>query len=238
MGQIIDAMPLYPSTTDILIRILLSVAAGALVGFNRQRGNHAAGLRTTILITLAACLAMIQANLLLSAPGRTDASFASMDILRLPLGILTGVGFIGGGAILRRADGVAGATTAATIWIMTVIGLCFGGGQIRLGLLATVVAFVVLVPFKFFDRRMKREFDADITLRIPGATDPFTVANAVAELDYEVRLVRLVRIETGEVDISYASKWLANDPAVSVESMLKNLGERFTIIDLDIAPST
>lgn len=237
MGQIMDAMPLHPTWTEILIRILLSVAAGALVGFNRQRGSHAAGLRTTILITLAACLAMIQANLLLSVPGRTDSSFASMDVLRLPLGVLTGVGFIGGGAILRRVDGVSGVTTAATIWIMTVIGLCFGGGQIGLGLLATAAAFIVLVPAKLFDRRMKREFDARITLRVPGATDPFTVGRAIAGFGYEVRLVRLVRIESGEADMSYALKWLANDPAASVEPMLKSLGERFTIVDMEMATS-
>jgi putative Mg2+ transporter-C (MgtC) family protein len=213
----------------------LSVAAGALVGFNRQRGGHAAGLRTTILITLAACLAMIQANLLLSIPGRTAGSFAGMDILRLPLGVLTGVGFIGGGAILRPADGVSGVTTAATIWIMTVIGLCFGGGQIRLGLLATATAFIVLVPAKLFDLRMKREFDTRITLRVPGATDPFTVAKTIAGFGYEVRLAR---IETGEADIAYALKWLANEPATSVEPMLKSLGQRFTIVDLDMNSST
>lgn len=88
MGSIMDVMPLYPSWNNILVRVFLSIAAGALVGFNRQRGGHAAGLRTTMLITLAGCLAMIQANLLLSMAGKTDSSFSSMDVLRLPLGDL------------------------------------------------------------------------------------------------------------------------------------------------------
>jgi putative Mg2+ transporter-C (MgtC) family protein len=56
------------------------------------------------------------------------------DLMRLPLGILIGVGFIGGGAILRRDDIVVGVTTAATLWLVTVIGLCLGGGQLALGL--------------------------------------------------------------------------------------------------------
>jgi uncharacterized membrane protein YhiD involved in acid resistance len=62
------------------------------------------------------------------------------DLMRLPLGILTGVGFIGGGVILRRDDIIVGVTTAATLWCVTVIGLCLGGGQIRLGIVATVIA--------------------------------------------------------------------------------------------------
>jgi hypothetical protein len=64
--------------------------------------GHAAGLRTTILVTLAASIAMIQANILLSLDGKDAGSFAVMDVMRSPLGILTGVGFLGGGAILKK----------------------------------------------------------------------------------------------------------------------------------------
>ena len=68
---------------------------------------------------LAASLAMIPANILLPVNGKTPASFAVMDLMRLPLGILTGVGFIGGGAILKKRDLVNGVTTAATLWLVT-----------------------------------------------------------------------------------------------------------------------
>jgi putative Mg2+ transporter-C (MgtC) family protein len=60
----------------------------------------------------------------------THNSIVRLDIMRLPLGILSGVGFIGAGAILRRGDTVRGVTTAATIWLVTVVGRCFGGGQL------------------------------------------------------------------------------------------------------------
>jgi putative Mg2+ transporter-C (MgtC) family protein len=71
--------------------------AGAIIGFNRGARGHAAGLRTTILVGLAASVAMIQTNILLPLAGKTPESFAVMDLMRLPLGILTGVGFRGGG---------------------------------------------------------------------------------------------------------------------------------------------
>ncbi|MGZ2404268.1 putative membrane protein YhiD involved in acid resistance [Rhizobium ruizarguesonis] len=134
-----DAMPLTPTWWDIGTRITLTLVAGGLIGLDRERGGHAAGFRTTILVALAACLAMIQANLLLSVYGKTPGSFTQMDVLRFPLGVLTGVGFIGGGAILKRGDMLTGVTTAATLWFMTVVGLCFGGGQILTGIVATAI---------------------------------------------------------------------------------------------------
>jgi uncharacterized membrane protein YhiD involved in acid resistance len=119
-------MPLYPSWSDIAARLLLTMIAGAIIGTNRGIRGQAAGLRTTILVALAASVAMVQANVLLSLEGKTNTSFAVMDLMRLPLGILTGVGFIGGGVILRRGDLVTGVTTAATLWATTVIGSASG----------------------------------------------------------------------------------------------------------------
>ncbi len=116
-------MPLSPSWTDIIVRLALAMIAGAVLGLNRGARGHAAGLRTTILVTLAAAAAMIQCNILLTLDGKQPGFFAVMDLMRLPLGILTGVGFIGGGAILKKGGSITGVTTAATLWIATVIGL-------------------------------------------------------------------------------------------------------------------
>src|SRR5215475_4281882 len=132
-------MPAHIGWHEIALRLVLTVIAGLLIGYNRTEHGKAAGLRTTLLVCLAASFAMIQVNLLLPTAGRAPDSFVTNDLMRLPLGILTGVGFIGAGAILRRRDVVTGVTTAATIWYVTVIGLCFGGGQILLGWLATAI---------------------------------------------------------------------------------------------------
>ena len=77
--------------------------------------------------------------------------------MRLPLGILSGMGFIGAGAIVRRGDLVQGVTTAATLWFVTVMGLCFGGGQIGLGLAALALAILVLWPLKWAERWVGHE---------------------------------------------------------------------------------
>ncbi len=135
---------------EIALRLFLALAAGALIGINRSEHGRPAGLRTVMLVCLAAAVAMIQANLLLGLAGKKSDSFIVMDLMRLPLGILTGMGFIGGGAILRRGDLVTGVTTAATLWLVTAIGLAFGGGQLgRRGGGLTTLGILVLTGLKW-----------------------------------------------------------------------------------------
>ena len=100
---------------------------------------------------------MVQVNMLLNMQGKEPDSFVVLDLMRLPLGILSGMGFIGGGAILRRGDMVKGVTTAATLWFVTVMGLCFGGGQISLGFVALGMAIVVLSGLKIVEDHMPVE---------------------------------------------------------------------------------
>jgi putative Mg2+ transporter-C (MgtC) family protein len=139
----------------IALRLLLTVIAGAILGAERSKSGHAAGLRTTLLVTLAASISMIQMNLLIQTNGKPHDSYAVMDLMRLPLGILTGVGFIGAGAIVKKGELILGVTTAATMWFATVVGLCLGGGQVILGSTATVIGFLVLWAFRLGERRLE-----------------------------------------------------------------------------------
>jgi putative Mg2+ transporter-C (MgtC) family protein len=150
-------MPVTLTWQEIAVRLVLSVLAGGLIGLDRGEHGRPAGLRTTLLVCLAAAIAMIQANLLLATRGKAGDSFITLDLMRLPLGILTGMGFIGGGAILRRDGFVLGVTTAATLWFVTIVGLCFGGGQIKLGIASFVLGMLVLEGLRWFDYRMKQE---------------------------------------------------------------------------------
>jgi putative Mg2+ transporter-C (MgtC) family protein len=155
--------------TDVSIRLALTVIVGMLMGYNRSEQGKAAGMRTTLMVCLAASVAMIQVNLLLPTAGRTSDSFVMNDVMRLPLGILTGVGFIGGGAILRRGNIAVGVTTAATLWLVTVIGLCLGGGQIALGLAATVLGLFALWVLKWVEGGLRQEHRARFSIELDAS---------------------------------------------------------------------
>lgn len=230
-------MPLHPTWNDIALRLILTIVAGALIGFDREARGHAAGFRTTILVGLAACVAMIQANILLAAAGKLPDGFATMDVMRLPLGILTGVGFIGGGSVLRRGDLVLGVTTAATLWIITVIGLCFGGGQNALGVVATLLGFLVLRALQWLDRIMPREHRAMIAIapRTPAAEPPDL--NAVLGAGYHVRLMRQTRAPAAaRPTFEYEVRWTARERAPLLHDLLQRVStayvlERFELVE-------
>jgi putative Mg2+ transporter-C (MgtC) family protein len=187
------------SWTDVAIRLALTVLAGMLVGYNRSEHGKAAGMRTTLLVCLAASVAMIQVNLLLPTAGRHPDSFVMNDPMRLPLGILTGVGFIGGGAVLRRGNIVVGVTTAATLWLVTVIGLCLGGGQIVLGLAATALGLFALWVLKWLESSMLQQVRVRFSICLDAdGPDEAEIRHRLKEAGHTILGSRITREEAGK----------------------------------------
>jgi putative Mg2+ transporter-C (MgtC) family protein len=145
-------MPQHLEWTDIALRLAVTMFASAAIGLDRSERGRQVGLRTTMLVCLAAAIAMILVNLLLPMTGKAATSYVTLDLMRLPLGILSGMGFIGAGAIVRRGDLVQGVTTAATLWYVTVMGLCLGAGRFDLGLAALVLGIFVLWCLRWAER--------------------------------------------------------------------------------------
>ena len=151
---------------EVALRLVLTVLAGGLVGLNRGEEGRPAGLRTTLLVCLAASISMLEVNLLLETSGKAASSFIQLDLMRLPLGILTGMGFIGAGAVVRKDGLVMGLTTAAALWFVTVLGLCFGGGQFGLGFAALALGIGVLWGLKWVEKRSKQDRRGTLTLTL------------------------------------------------------------------------
>lgn len=149
-----------PNWIDIALRLGLAALAGMAVGYNREARSQAAGLRTTTLVCVSACLSMVLANLLLTMTGGNIDDYARFDVMRLPLGVLTGIGFIGAGAIVRRDDAVIGVATAATLWFMTLVGLTIGAGELALGVVVTLGGLLLLGALEWADHHIRRSFRA------------------------------------------------------------------------------
>ncbi|HWU50369.1 MAG TPA: MgtC/SapB family protein [Asticcacaulis sp.] len=217
-------MPLHPTWQDIALRLALCVLAGAVIGLNRDAGGKPVGMRTSILICLAAGMAMMQANLLLDVTGKTPSSFPVLDLMRLPLGILSGIGFIGAGVIIqRRNGGVRGITTAASLWFVTVDGLALGGGQLGLGVAALVIAIMVLWLFKPLERCVPREHVGrlHLDLRAPGL-EADQLRQAARGL--QVRLDAVTRDANGEAtQIDCEVRWRGRDHVTDAPDAVRRL---------------
>lgn len=160
-------------TPDILLRLGLSVAAGTLVGIERERHGRAAGLRTQMLVCLASCIAMILSEEFYrrSVEGEATVGGWHPDPARLAAGVLTGMGFLGAGVILRQSTHlIRGVTTAATLWFVAIIGMCFGSGAIGLGLVATAGSLVILGVFPYMETWIKNDWYSDLEVSFSPST--------------------------------------------------------------------
>lgn len=161
-------MPLELTWHQIALRLALATLASLAIGYNRDEHGRPAGMRTVMLVTLTATLAMLQVNMGLSLAGKPAGSFVQLDYMRLPLGILSGIGFIGAGAIIKKSNGSIGVTTAATLWFTTMLGLLFGAGHNILGVVATALAMLILTGLKHVEDYIPRAHRGALTLDLSG----------------------------------------------------------------------
>ena len=124
---------------EIALRILLACVFGGIVGFQRERHESPAGFRTHILVSLGAAVIMI-----LSMYGFADFTTVTKDPARLAAQVVSGIGFLGAGTILRDGGSVKGLTTAASLWVVSAIGLAAGAGYYFLAFLVTCLVFITL----------------------------------------------------------------------------------------------
>jgi putative Mg2+ transporter-C (MgtC) family protein len=141
------------SEVEIILRVLLGAVLGAVIGFERERDNQPAGLRTHMILVIGATLAMVlSVNLgyLFARPG-TPA-----DPARLAAQVISGIGFLGAGAILRYGFNVKGLTTATSLWTMAIVGMAVGAGYYLIGIVTTALMLVVLGLLNIIENRFVR----------------------------------------------------------------------------------
>jgi putative Mg2+ transporter-C (MgtC) family protein len=229
-------MPVELSWDEVALRLLLTVACATVFGLNREEHGGTAGLRTTILVSLAASVAMIQANLLMPTRGKAEDSFVVLDLMRLPLGILSGVGFLAAGAIFRRTELVVGLTTAAILWMATVIGLALGGGQLALGVAATGIGIVVLWALKWVERYIPRELRAKLILKVseegPSSKE---VAHLLEEAHCRVERESL-SIQHNEQELRYDVCCRTTQSELRAPGFISGLAQRAGVLGIEWRP--
>ena len=134
-----------------VISICLCVLLTGLVGFEREKRGRSAGLRTHLLVGVGSCVIMI-----ISIYGFPAAFGEKRDVARLAAGVLTGVGFLGAGAIIHDHGSIKGLTTAGTIWLVMAIGLACGSFNFVIAILVTLTVMIVLTFFRKVETKLNK----------------------------------------------------------------------------------
>jgi putative Mg2+ transporter-C (MgtC) family protein len=142
------------STGEALLRLVIAAGLGGAIGLERELRDHEAGFRTHLLVAVGACVFT-----LVSAYAWTDWTFSNtsgvvFDPTRIAAQIVTGIGFLGAGAIIVRGISVRGLTTAATLWVVAAIGMASGTGYYEVAVGAAALVLVSLGPLKLFSTRV------------------------------------------------------------------------------------
>ena len=144
---------------DILIRILSALLLGFIIGLEREMTNKYAGLRTNILVCLGACIFTIISIYGFPTFSDGDNVIVSQatgvrDTARIAAQVVTGIGFIGGGTVLRHGANVFGLTTAATLWVAASIGMACGAGMYSVAIIGTILSIITLVSVRVFEKNI------------------------------------------------------------------------------------
>ena len=154
--------------------MFISLIIGGLTGLEREKSNQFAGFRTHILVAVGSCITSITAVQLFIS----YSSYSNMDPARLPAQVLSGIGFIGAGAILKNSSGITGLTTAAGIWATACIGIAIGYGQYLLGIVAWVLEMITLLSLKRIDKLFFKKSSCNLYLTI-SSLDAITTTFAI-----------------------------------------------------------
>ncbi len=138
------------SMTSIIVRLTVAFLLGGIIGFEREKKGRSAGLRTHILVASGSCLIML-VSLYMHDLYKGDVP---LDPGRIAAGVVTGIGFLGAGTIIRSAQEVHGLTTAASVWLSASLGLAVGCGFFSGAIIATGLAFITLYFLKPLEKKL------------------------------------------------------------------------------------
>ena len=184
------------SEWELFLRLVLSCVLGGIIGYERQSRRKSAGLRTNVLVCLGSCLIMVMSIALYQdVEGKTNA-----DPARLAAQVVSGIGFLGAGAIMKEGLSVTGLTTAACLWVVAGVGLAVGAGFYAGALISTALVFVTLGSLSRLDDWVDHE--KNLALNIHTVDRPgqlMRISRCLEDLQLRVRGVK-VKADEDEVD--------------------------------------
>jgi len=176
-------------TTEIIIRLVLGGIIGGLIGFEREVHGRAAGFRTQLLVCVAAVLIMVTSENYYYYIRDLDPSLR-IDPARLAAGALIGIGFLGAGVIIKSGYAVRGLTTAASIWIVSAIGLAIGGGLYLEGVVTAAITIIALTVLRVVERKITGLRFKTVSISTPLMEDTEdTIASIITNCSFNIHTI-------------------------------------------------
>jgi putative Mg2+ transporter-C (MgtC) family protein len=185
------------SHTEMIVRMAAGAALGSVIGYERDRHGRPVGLRTHVLVALSASTFMVVSSQFAHYQHFDGMPGIEVDASRIAASVVSAIGFLAGGSILRTGATVQGLTTAAGLWLVTAIGLCAGAGMFVESATATAFGMLALTMLRRFEdkddqvskRRMVLSFNQDADAAASRVFDVITsLGGVVVEVEYERRL--------------------------------------------------
>ncbi|MGL5714791.1 MAG: MgtC/SapB family protein [Paraclostridium sp.] len=211
---------------EIIIRLVVALIIGGLTGLERERSYQFAGFRTHILVAVGSCITSITSVILFLDYG----SQANMDPSRLTAQVLSGIGFLGAGAILKTSSGIRGLTTAAGIWATACIGIAIGYGQYVLGVLAWLFVMITLYILKNIDKILFRKKQNIVTMKVNDINIMSTLYNRFEKAQIKIRNIDVINETKEEYIINF---FIVYDRRIMLEKLIIELNEFKNIITID-----
>ena len=211
---------------EILLKLLLAMVFGGIIGLEREIGNRPAGFRTHTLVCMGSVVVMMTSEFLI-----TNYTSNPPDPARLGAQVISGIGFLGAGTILKDGSRVRGLTTAASLWVVACIGLAIGVGFYWGALAATLFSYITLVVLKKFENLVPGLRDFEITLEIPNAPGQIAqITNVLAQLNIRIRDIK---VDPGEEEETQAYFKLVFPPGMNKHILAAELSRLENIRVLD-----
>lgn len=173
---------------EVIIKLILAVIVGGFTGYEREKSNQFAGFRTHILVAIGSCITSIIALELFTK----YSSISTMDPARLPAQVLSGIGFLGAGAILKNSNGIRGLTTAAGIWTTACIGIAIGYGQYAAGIVAWLLVMATLYILKNFDKVISKRSQTVLKATITSLDVTSNIFNKIKASEIAIKTFQII----------------------------------------------
>lgn len=177
---------------EMMLRMLAGIVAGSLIGYERERSGHAAGLRTHLIVALASTLFMLVSTQFYYFQHYEKGDLIATDPSRIAASVVTGIGFLGAGAILRTGLSIQGLTTAASLWLVAALGLAAGGGMYLEAAAATGASLIALIVLRHVEDKRSHLMFRRAELKLGNANlrdrimnELHSVGVPVVEVEYQ-----------------------------------------------------